>query len=63
MQSLNTGMIDRKLLVALSRAKEHVIILGNESVIKESGNYKYILDVIKSKNGYYSYKDSISIFS
>jgi DNA replication ATP-dependent helicase Dna2 len=63
MQSLNTGMIDRKLLVALSRAKEQVIILGNESVIKESGNYKYILDVIKSKNGYYSYKDSISIFS
>jgi DNA replication ATP-dependent helicase Dna2 len=63
MQSLNTGMIDRKLLVALSRAKEQVIILGNENVLKESENYWQILEIIKSKNGYFSYKDSLSVFS
>ncbi|MCI0473830.1 MAG: DNA2/NAM7 family helicase, partial [Ignavibacteria bacterium] len=62
MQSLNTDMIDRKLLVALSRAKEQVIILGNESVLKDLGSYKYILDLIKSKNGFFSYRKSVYIF-
>jgi len=62
MQSLNIDMIDRKLLVALSRAKEQIIILGNEVVLKDISSYKYILNVIKSKNGYFSYKNSVSIF-
>jgi superfamily I DNA and/or RNA helicase len=63
MQSLNSGLIDRKLLVALSRAKEQVIILGYENVLKESTNYAQILEIIKSKNGYFTYKESETIFS
>ncbi|MCU0371707.1 MAG: AAA domain-containing protein, partial [Ignavibacteria bacterium] len=62
MQSLNTDNIDRKLLVAISRAKEQVIILGNESVLTESDNYRQLLNVIKSKKGYFGYNESVSIF-
>jgi hypothetical protein len=63
MQSLNTDNIDRKLLVAISRAKEQVIIMGNESVLKENDNYWQLLNIIRSKNGYFGYSESVSIFS
>jgi len=53
LQSLNfDGTIDRKLNVALSRAKQHLIILGSENVLSFSPHYRRIIEIIKEKNGY-----------
>ncbi len=44
MQSLNYNQtIDRKLLVTLSRAKEQVIFIGNEELLKKSNIYGEVL--------------------
>jgi len=41
MQSLTSdGLVDRKLNVAISRAKEQFILLGNESLLRESEHYR-----------------------
>lgn len=55
LQSLNFDKtVDRKLNVALSRAKEQIIILGCEEVLSSSPHYSRIIDIIKDKNGYVS---------
>ena len=42
--SLDTeGKVDRKLNVALTRAKQHLVIIGNEKLMKESPIYKQLL--------------------
>jgi len=52
-QSLSLDKItDRKLNVALSRARSNLIILGNEHVLNQSKYYKYVIDDIKKNNGY-----------
>lgn len=44
MQSLNHNQtLDRKLLVTLSRAKEQVIFIGNEEILKKSNIYEEVL--------------------
>jgi hypothetical protein len=43
------GTIDRKLNVALSRAKERVIIIGNEGICRTATHYAAILDRIMSQ--------------
>jgi DNA replication ATP-dependent helicase Dna2 len=44
MQSLNHYQtLDRKLLVTLSRAKEQVIFIGNEAILKRSNIYEEVL--------------------
>lgn len=58
LQSLNFDKtVDRKLNVALSRAKEQIIILGCEEVLSSSPHYSAIIDIIKDKNGYVSNVD------
>jgi DNA replication ATP-dependent helicase Dna2 len=53
LQSLNFDKtVDRKLNVALSRAKEHLIILGCEQVLSCSPHYSRVINIIKEKNGY-----------
>ncbi|MBN1633488.1 MAG: ATP-dependent helicase [Ignavibacteria bacterium] len=53
LQSLNLDKtVDRKLNVALSRAKEHLIILGCEEVLSCSPHYSRVIEIIKEKNGY-----------
>lgn len=55
LQSLNFDKtVDRKLNVALSRAKEHLIILGCEEVLSCSPHYSRVINIIKEKNGYVS---------
>lgn len=46
--------IDRKLNVALTRAKEHIILIGNQALLEETPLYKEVL------NGYYKF-DLLSI--
>lgn len=51
-QSLNDEGVDRKLNVALTRAKEYLILLGSEEVLEKNEIFKSLIDFIKSKSGY-----------
>ena len=42
--SLSTEGIDRKLNVALTRAREHVVVLGNASVLNTDERYRSFID-------------------
>lgn len=50
--SNDDGTVDRKLNVALTRAREQLILIGNDSIL--SGNLVYfkLIEFIKSKGGY-----------
>lgn len=54
MQSFDNNGVDRKLNVALSRAKKHLIILGCEEVLVMNPNLKKLIDHIKQKHGVYN---------
>ncbi len=45
-QSINTEGVDRKLNVMMTRAKEHLVILGNEAVLGGSPIFIQLLDPI-----------------
>jgi DNA replication ATP-dependent helicase Dna2 len=50
LQSINSiGTIDRKLNVALSRAKEQLIIIGNSRILAHSEFYHKVYNLIKEK--------------
>ena len=42
--SLSDDGVDRKLNVALTRAREHVVILGNAELLRENGVYRELVD-------------------
>lgn len=46
--------VDRKLNVALTRAKEQLIIIGNATMVSKAPLYKELVEDIKSKNAFYS---------
>ena len=50
--SLDGSIIDRKLNVAMTRAKEQFIVTGNSAILSESSIYRVMIDFIKSKGGY-----------
>lgn len=62
LQSLNSDGIDRKLLVALSRAKEQIIILGNQKIFNKFSQYKELLDDITNNGLVINLKDSKNFF-
>ncbi len=47
MISISEEGIDRKLNVAMTRAKKHLVLLGNESVLKMDPIYKALIDFIR----------------
>jgi superfamily I DNA and/or RNA helicase len=51
-QSINDGGVDRKLNVAITRAKEQLIMLGVEEVLRKNGIFSNLIDFVKSKGGY-----------
>lgn len=51
-QSLNDEGVDRKLNVAVTRAKEQLLILGAEEVLRNSEIFVKLIELIKSKGGY-----------
>ncbi|MFC2131647.1 AAA domain-containing protein, partial [Bacteroidota bacterium] len=44
--------VDRKLNVAITRAKEHLIFLGNPEILRKSQVYLKLIDFIKEKGGF-----------
>ncbi|WP_040574687.1 DEAD/DEAH box helicase [Pontibacter sp. BAB1700] len=46
------GSVDRKLNVALTRAKKQVVVIGCESVLRASSSYRKLLDYISENGGY-----------
>lgn len=51
-QSLNDEGVDRKLNVAITRAKDHLILIGSEDVLIKDKTFKKLIDFVKAKNGY-----------
>jgi DNA replication ATP-dependent helicase Dna2 len=47
--SLSEEGIDRKLNVALTRAREHLVVLGNESLLRGQKAYHQLLDFLQSR--------------
>lgn len=46
------GTVDRKLNVALTRAKEQLIIIGNDDILSSNLVYYKLIEFIKSQGGY-----------
>ncbi|MBX0332975.1 DNA2/NAM7 family helicase [Pontibacter sp. HSC-14F20] len=51
------GKVDRKLNVALTRAKKHVVVVGCESVLRSSSSYRTLLEYIVANGGYADLKE------
>lgn len=52
--TINDRIIDRKLNVAITRAKEHLIITGNASVLETSNSYSDLIQQIKNKKSFFN---------
>lgn len=52
---LNGRIIDRKLNVALTRARRHMIIMGNADLLSEVGVYAELISSIREKASFYDY--------
>ena len=48
------GSVDRKLNVALTRAKEQLILIGNDTILSNNLIYYKLIEFIKAKGGYIS---------
>lgn len=46
--------VDRKLNVALTRARQHLVLLGNERLMRMDKRYNALLDWIKAEGGLFS---------
>jgi len=55
--------IDRKLNVAITRAKSHIVILGNEEILSQSPVYSLLIDYCKSNNAFYNLSDLLSVYN
>ena len=48
--------IDRKLNVAITRARKQLILIGNEQTLRQNQLFAELIDYIKEKGGYYTIK-------
>jgi DNA replication ATP-dependent helicase Dna2 len=46
------GLVDRKLNVALTRARKHLVLTGCEEVLRRSTGYARLIDHIRETGGY-----------
>lgn len=52
---INNQIIDRKLNVAITRAKEYLILLGNRKILSNNMIYDLLIHNIENKNCYHNY--------
>jgi len=58
MQSLSDdGKVDRKLNVALSRAKERLIVIGNSNLCRQTRHYQQLYENIRSRGQIINYQE------
>jgi superfamily I DNA and/or RNA helicase len=50
-------IIDRKFNVALTRAKEHIIIMGNQDILQNSTTYYNVIEWIKQNGTYINFEE------
>ena len=55
-------IIDRKLNVAMTRARKQMIFVGNDSLISENNLYSELVNYTKQKNSFFQYKEIKKIF-
>ena len=46
------GVVDRKLNVALTRAKKHLILLGRPDILNRRTHFEQLIECIKTRGGY-----------
>ena len=49
LSSLSSEGVDRKLNVAMTRAREHLVILGNPEILRQSPVYRELLDFVAAE--------------
>jgi DNA replication ATP-dependent helicase Dna2 len=59
LSEINGSTIDRKLNVALTRAKEQIIIIGREAILRKNPLYSELIDFIASEGIVLDYRDII----
>jgi superfamily I DNA and/or RNA helicase len=50
------ALIDRKLNVAMTRAMEHLVLVGNASLLSESPVFHRLIEYVRESGGYLSYE-------
>ncbi len=58
---INGYLIDRKLNVAMTRAKEHLIILGNSEILKSAPSYNELINHLQQQNKFFELDDLIKL--
>jgi superfamily I DNA and/or RNA helicase len=54
-------IIDRKLNVAITRARKQLIITGNPVILSSNNIFKELMQFVKEKDGYFEMKDDNEI--
>ena len=52
-EDFDGSIVDRKLNVAMTRARKHLIIVGNPDLLAQNLTYNKLLEFIRGKNGYF----------
>ena len=47
-------IIDRKLNVAITRAREHLLMFGNPRLLSHNITFSELLSFVRERNGYFS---------
>ncbi len=55
-EDFDGSIVDRKLNVAMTRARKHLIIVGNPELLANNLTYYKLLEFIRSKHGYFQVK-------
>ena len=52
-EDFDGSIVDRKLNVAMTRAEEHLVMLGNPALLSKSDTFARLLEFVRSRNCYF----------